>query len=270
MDLAVTDHVVLITGASSGIGLAAAQILAAEGAKIVLVARDHQRLELACETLKGSGHQIFTCDVTANNAAEQIVGFIADSFGRLDAIVHSAGTTDVTPMFDLNSEDWDAQWRLNVLAPQALMQAANPYLRAASQPARVVFVGSSSGKRPSLRNVAYSVTKSAQHALARAWADQLAAAGIRVNTVAPGPVDGPLWDGPGGLADQSATLTGVTAEVAKSATASAIPLKRFGQPSEIANVVAFLASPTSGYVTGATWSADGGTVQTVVLELVSE
>jgi 3-oxoacyl-[acyl-carrier protein] reductase len=125
---------------------------------------------------------------------------------------------------------------------------------------RIVNVGSSSGKRPSLSNAAYSVTKAAQHALSRVFADTYADKGVLVNAVAPGPVESPLWMAEGGLADQAAERSGVSRDEALEAARSKIPLGRFGREEEIAWVIAFLCSERASNVTGSTWSADGGAV----------
>jgi 3-oxoacyl-[acyl-carrier protein] reductase len=129
---------------------------------------------------------------------------------------------------------------------------------------RIVNVCSSAGKRPSLTNMAYSVTKAAQLSLSRAFADTFAARGVLVNAVAPGPVASPLWMGEGGLADQAASARGVTREEALEAQTSRVPLGRFGEPDEIASVVAFLCSERAADVAGAAWSVDGGTVPVII------
>jgi 3-oxoacyl-[acyl-carrier protein] reductase len=125
---------------------------------------------------------------------------------------------------------------------------------------RIVNVGSSSGKRPSLSNAAYSVTKAAQLALSRVFADTYADRGVLVNAVAPGPVDTPLWMADGGLADQAAERKGGTREEALEGARGKIPLGRFGTAEEIAATVVFLCSERASNVAGATWSVDGGSV----------
>lgn len=127
-----------------------------------------------------------------------------------------------------------------------------------------MLVSSSSGKRPSSSNMAYSVTKAAQLSLSRAWAEHLAGRGVRVNAIAPGPIDSELWMQPGGLAEQAAEGAGVSKQQALAAAKARVPLGRFGTPEEIADVIVLLASRRGGYVTGAAWSTDGGSVPSIV------
>jgi 3-oxoacyl-[acyl-carrier protein] reductase len=147
------------------------------------------------------------------------------------------------------------------MASMRLMRAAAPRMAERGW-GRIVNVGSSSGKRPSLSNAAYSVTKAAQHALSRVFADTYAAEGVLVNAVAPGPVETPLWIAEGGLADQAAERQGKTREEALESARGKIPLGRFGTPDEIAATIVFLCSERASNVTGATWSVDGGSVPT--------
>jgi NAD(P)-dependent dehydrogenase (short-subunit alcohol dehydrogenase family) len=173
--------------------------------------------------------------------------------------VSGAGTSRARELEQLTDEEWDEQWQLHVMASMRLMRVAAPRMAERGW-GRIVNVGSSSGKRPSLSNAAYSVTKAAQHALSRVFADTYADRGVLVNAVAPGPVETPLWMAEGGLADQAAQKAGISRDEALEKARSKIPLGRFGKPDEIAAVIAFLCSERAANVTGATWSADGGAV----------
>ena len=167
------------------------------------------------------------------------------------------------PLDELTEEDWEAQWQLNVRAPDRLMRAAAP--RMAEQGwGRIVNVTSSSGKRPSLRNAAYSVTKAAQLSLSRAYADTYAAQGVLVNAVAPGITASELWTARGGLADQTAAAGGGSRKDAIAAAAAKVPLGRFAEPEEVASVVVFLCSERASDVVGAAWSVDGGAVPSII------
>lgn len=247
MELGLEGKACIVTGASRGIGLATSRMLAEEGASVLPVSR-------------GEGFQV---DVTEPDAGERVVAECVERFGRVDVLVNNAGTSRVRPLDELTDDDWREQWELHVMAPLRAMKAAAP--RMAKQGAgRIVNVCSSAGKRPSLTNAAYSVTKAAELSLSRVFADSYAADGVLVNAVAPGAVETPLWTGEGGLADQVAERRGISAEDAIAAQREKIPLGRFGTPEEIAAVVVFLCSERASNVTGAAWSVDGGSVPIIV------
>jgi 3-oxoacyl-[acyl-carrier protein] reductase len=202
MDLGLTGRACIVTGGSSGIGLAVARRLREEGAYVLLCGRSSERLRAAAGQLGDEGLSWHALDVTAPDAGERLAGICQESFGRLDVLVNGAGATMVRAIDELTDDDWQAQWELHVMAPMRLMRACVPAMVAQGW-GRVVNVSSSSGKRPGQRNVAYSVTKAAQLSLSRAYADVFARQGVLINAVAPGPVAGDLWLGPGGLLDQS-------------------------------------------------------------------
>ncbi len=254
MDLGVKGRACVVTGATSGIGRATAELLTAEGARVLYVARAEAELERLAP-----GGAYVAADITAPEAAERIVDACVERFGTIDVLVNNAGTSFVRPLDELTEEDWQGQWELHVMGPMRLMKAAAPRMVQAGW-GRIVNVCSSAGKRPSLTNPAYSVTKAAQLSLSRVFADLYAADGILVNAVAPGAVASPLWTAPGGLAEQAAEAKGISTDEALDAQRAKIPLGRFAEPEEIASVVVFLCSERASTVTGAAWSADGGTV----------
>ena len=245
MQLGLEGKACIVTGATRGIGLATVRLLEAEGARVLAVAR--------------SGDDALHADVTEPADAERIVAACVERFGAVDVLVNNAGTSFVKPLDELTDDDWQGQWELNVMGPMRLMQAAAPRMAAAGG-GRIVNVCSSSGKRPSLTNVAYSVTKAAQLSLSRHFADRWVGDGVLVNAVAPGPVSSPLWLDEGGLADQAAKARGVTRDEALESQQAKVPLGRFAEPEEIAAVIVFLCSARASTVAGAAWSADGGTV----------
>ena len=210
-----------------------------------------------------SGDAAFHADVTNPDDAAAIVAACVERFGTVDVLVNNAGTSFVRPLEELSDEDWQSQWELHVMGPMRLMREAAP-LMAARDGGRIVNVCSSAGKRPSLTNPAYAVTKAAQLSLSRVFADRYAAEAVLVNAVAPGAVSSPLWTAPGGLAQQAAAARGISAEEALAAQAAEIPLGRMASADEIASVIVFLCSARASTVTGAAWSADGGTVATII------
>src|SRR3954469_23729454 len=228
MDLGVSGRVAVVTGASSGIGAVTADILEAEGVRVLRVSR-------------GDG-----IDVTASEAAEQIA---ARAPGPVDILVNNAGTSFAKKLDDLTDDDWNGLWELHVMASMRLMRAFAPGMAERGW-GRIVNVTSSAGKRPSLTNAAYSVTKAAQASLSRVFADTYAQRGVLVNAVAPGPTSSPLWVQDGGLGDQTAAAKGLGSRQAGiDDQASRVPLGRFAEPDEIAGVVVFLCSERASDVT---------------------
>ena len=242
MDLQISGRTAVVTGASRGIGAATVRLLEAEGARVIGVSR-------------GTG-----IDVTTPGAAKQIAELAG---APVDILVNNAGTSFAKPLEELTDEDWNGQWELHVLASMRLMRAFAPGMAERGW-GRIVNVASSAGKRPSLTNAAYSVTKAAQLSLSRVFADTYAAQGVLVNAVAPGPVASPLWMGEGGLGEQAAAAAGISREEALENQAAKVPVGRFATEEEIAAVVAFLCSERASMVAGAAWSVDGGTVATIV------
>lgn len=259
MDLELEGIACVVTGASKGIGRATAERLAAAGAHVLLVGRESELLAQVAEEVGGVAHP---ADVTRPQAAAEIVAAAA-ALGPLGVLVNNAGTTFARAPDALTDADWRDQYELHVMAPMRLMREAAPRMVARGG-GRIVNVCSSAGKRPSLMNVAYSVTKAAQLSLSRAWADLHAADGVLVNAVAPGPVSSELWMAEGGMADQTAAAAGLTRAEALARQEAKVPLGRFATPGEVADVIVFLCSARSSNVTGAAWSVDGGTVATIV------
>jgi 3-oxoacyl-[acyl-carrier protein] reductase len=260
MDLGLRGRACIVTGASRGIGLATARALSAEGARVLLVGRREDALTEAAASLdRETDTAVLGIDVTAEGAAERIASACEGHFGPADVLVNNAGTSRSRPLDQLTDADWEEQWALHVMASMRLMRAVAPAMAERGW-GRIVNVGSSAGKRPSMTNVAYTVSKAAQHMLSRVYADTYARDGVLVNSVAPGPVETPLWMGEGGLADQAAAERGASRDEVLSGARDRIPIGRFGTPEEIAAVIAFLCSEHASDVAGANWSVDGGTV----------
>jgi NAD(P)-dependent dehydrogenase (short-subunit alcohol dehydrogenase family) len=249
MDLGLADQVCVVTGSTGGIGLVVAEQLRAEGARIVTSGRREG----------GIGDLHVAGDLARPGEAERVVEAAVERFGRIDVLVNNVGLAYQTRLDELTDEQWDELWQLNVMSYVRTIRAAVPHMRAAGRGV-VVNVASTAGKRPSVGMPNYSVTKAAVLSLSRLVADTYAKDGIRCNAVAPGPTATEAWLGAGGLADQQ---PGDRDEVLKKVGAGR-PLGRLAEPEEIAAVVVFLCSARASYVTGAAWSADGGTVPIIV------
>jgi 3-oxoacyl-[acyl-carrier protein] reductase len=268
MDLGITGRRAAVTGASRGIGLATARRLAAEGARVLLCGRDAEALAAAAAAVReaagpGAEAAVLAVDITDPDAGERVLAAGAEAFGGLDVLVNNAGTTHFVPLLELSDADWEEQFALNVLGPHRLMRALVPAMAARGW-GRVVNVSSSSGKRPSARNPAYSVGKAAELSLSRVWADGYAAQGVLINAVTPGIIATGLWTADGALGDQAAAQAGTTREQALADAAARIPLGRLGTDEDVAGVIAVLCSEIAANVAGAAWSVDGGSFASII------
>ncbi|HEU4658423.1 MAG TPA: SDR family oxidoreductase [Capillimicrobium sp.] len=261
MDLGLIDRACVVTGASKGIGLAIARQLVQEGARVLLVARRQDELRACADEL---GAQSLAIDVTEPDAAERIVAACEERFGRVDVLVNNAGVAEVRDLDELTDAEWQRDWELHVMAPMRLMRVACPRMAEAGW-GRVLNVSSSSGKRPSSTlAMSYSVTKAAQLALSRAFADRYAGSGVRVNAIAPGMALSEGWTAPGGLADQLAERRGSTRGEVLRAQGERLPIGRALDVDEIARVAVLLCSEAASGVAGAAWSVDGGVWASIV------
>jgi 3-oxoacyl-[acyl-carrier protein] reductase len=270
VDLGLGGRSCLVTGASRGIGRETARQLCEEGASVLLVARSEEALAEAAEEASAAGTEAggraahLVLDVTAEDAAERMLAAAEEHFGALDVLVNNAGTARWRDLDDVPIEDWRAAYELNVIAPLRAMRAAIPPMAERGW-GRVVNVSSTAGKRPSAAMPEYSVAKAAELSLSRLFADRHAKAGVLVNAICPGPVEGELWMEPGGLLDQSKELSGAESrEQALAEAGSKRPIGRLAKPAEIAAAIVFLCSEKASYVSGAAWSVDGGTVQVII------
>ena len=178
-------------------------------------------------------------------------------------LVNNVGVAVHRDFLEVDDAEWAAAWELNVMSYVRAIRAAIPGMRGRGGGV-IVNVSSTAGKRPSTSMPDYSVTKAAVLSLSRLVADLYAKDGIRCNAVTPGPTATDAWLGEGGLADQQAARTGKGRDDVLAAVGAGRPLGRLAEPEEIAAVIAFLCSDRAAYVTGAAWSADGGTVPVIL------
>jgi NAD(P)-dependent dehydrogenase (short-subunit alcohol dehydrogenase family) len=257
MDLGLRGLRVLVTGGSAGIGLASAAMLVQEGAGVAIASRRPE------QAAAGVGAVGIACDLATADGAATAIGQAVDRLGGLDVLVNNVGVAVIRSFDELSDDDWRHSLDVNLMSYVRSIQAALPHLRESAHPA-IVNVSSTAGKRPSLGMPDYTVAKAAVLSLSRLVAEAYAGAGIRCNAVCPGPTRTPAWLDEGGLADQTAARQGTDRDAVLAAVGGGRPLGRMAEPDEIARVVCFLASPASSYVTGAAWSADGGTVSIVI------
>ena len=250
MDLGLAGRACVVTGSTSGIGLETARVLIDEDALVVTCARGKA---------PGVGEVLHVeADLSEPGAPEVVIEAAVQALDRLDVLVNNVGFAVQTRFEAVTDDDWDAMWQLNVMSYVRATRAALPHLRETH--GSIVNVSSTAGKRPSTSMPHYSVTKAAVLSLSRLVADTYAGVGVRCNAVTPGPTATEAWLAEGGLADQA----GGSREDVLVQVGAGRPLGRFAQPVEIAAVIAFLASDRASYVTGAAWSADGGTVPIIV------
>jgi 3-oxoacyl-[acyl-carrier protein] reductase len=254
VDLGLRGRVCVVTGSTGGIGLETAKLLAGEGGRVVTCGRS---------VAPAVGEELHVrADLARRGEPERLLRE-AVALGPVEVLVNNVGEAYQADFLEVADAQWESMWQLNVMSYVRAIRIVVPRMRERGRGA-IVNVSSTSGKRPSTAMPNYSVTKAAVLSLSRLVADLYARDGIRSNAVTPGPTATESWLGEGGLADQQAARTGTNREEVLAAVAAGRPLGRLAEPEEIAAVIAFLCSDRASFVTGAAWSADGGTVPIIL------
>ena len=242
-----SGQVALVTGASQGIGQAIAVTLAANGATVCLLARNKEKLAFVAELINSAGGNSdpMPCDVSQSDAIEKVVETVVQKHGRLDILVNNAGVTRDTLIPRMSNDEWDEVLATNLRAPFLFMRAVSrPMMQ--QRYGRIVNISSVSGIIGNPGQANYSASKAGLIGLTQTVAKELAGRKITVNAVAPGFIASEMTDAMGPA----------LMDVVK----KRVPAKRLGLATEIAEAVAFLASPSAGYITAQTLVVDGGLI----------
>lgn len=252
MDLGLSDKIALVTGSSKGLGLAAARALVAEGCRVCICARGEERLaEAALEVeavAKRPGMVLAVqADVSTAAGVELVIARTVETFGALDILVNNVGRAGGSDIVGTTDAEWQAAFDDTLFPAVRASRLAVPHMKARGGGV-ILMIASIYGREAGGR-MTYNAVKAAEIALAKAMAQQLAPANIRVNSIAPGSI---LFPGGSWHARQQADPEGIAQFIKRE-----LPFGRFGRPEEVGNVVAFLASPRSSWVSGASITVDG-------------
>ena len=264
MNLKLIGKTALVTGSTAGIGLAIAESLVAEGANVVLNGRTRERVEAAVLTVKAGFPDIRITGVVADLSTPEGADKVTDGISDVDILVNNMGIFEPKPFEQITDEDWLRLFEANVMSGVRLSRFYLPKMKVKNW-GRIVFISSESGVQIPSEMVHYGMTKSAQIAIARGMAETTAGTKVTVNSVLPGPTSS---EGVSTFVDQMAAEQNVTKEqMEKQFFETARPsslLKRFIDPKEIGDVVAFVCSPLASAINGAAVRADGGVIRSMV------
>jgi len=241
------DKVVLVTGGSSGLGLAIAQEFAGQGARVVITGRRQEALDEALSSM-GDNAVAIAADVSNNSDLAWLFGRIEALYGRLDVLIANAGTGEITPLGAITEASFDRLFNINVKGVTFTVQGALPLM---PKGASIVIIGSTASMNPGPGLSVYGATKAALRAMVRSWILDIKGSGVRINLLSPGPVD----------TQSLRSMLADDAEQILQAFSEKSTLGRIGEAHEIGKAAAFLASDASSYINGVELFADGGASQ---------
>lgn len=262
MDLKLTDKVALITGASRGLGAACAQMLAAEGARLVLTARDSETLAATASAIRAASNaQVATIaeDLVTPEATDRIAAFALETYGRIDILVNSAGAAQGGAFWDISDAEWRKSFDLKFFATVSMIRAALAIMRTQKY-GRIITIVGNGGRQPGARSLPGSSANAALLAITSGLARDVAAEGISINAVNPGPTMTDRWRG---ILNNLSDKTGRPFDELKADIEEGIPTGRFSDPEEVARTVAFLASDGTANITGTSITCDGAMTQAI-------
>ncbi len=260
MDLGLNGKTALITGGTSGIGLAVARRLGEEGARIAICGRDHPRLNDALAKLSGIEVEGFIADVCKPRDVAALIGDVTSAFRGIDIIVSNAGTHLPGRIHEVSADDLLRHFQTKVLGAWELARHAAPHMRARGGGRFIVIIGQA-GKVPQANVIASNIVNAAQHAFVKSLSDEFGPHKILVNAVCPSRIQSPLTHG---LTLYDEVHLGRSLEQQQSKWGAEVPLGRWGDAEDIANAVAFLASKRAEFICGANIDVDGGHQRMIV------
>lgn len=261
MDLELAGKVAIVPAASHGLGRAVALAFGREGAKVVMCSRDAAAIEDAAVEVRGTGAEVFamTADVTQPDQIRSLISSAVERFGRIDVLVTNAGGPPAGTFDRFSDQDWESAFNLTLMSAVRLVRGVLPAMRSGGG-GSIVAMTSSSIKQPIPNLLLSNVMRAGVAAMVKTLSDEVAGDGIRLNTVVPGRI---ATQRIAQLDQANADRQGVDVATIRDRSLAQIPMNRYGEASEFADMVVFLASARASYITGATFQIDGGMIRSL-------